>query len=313
MSNPVIKSVRKLYLLLVKNKYVRITDFEAQAASDLIKSKIESGQPLMVARFGAVELSAMVANSNSKIGVRKYWKYIKGEIDSYSINDQIINACYINAGIFPPQKQTVQKFSELMLKDLKELDILGAWRKSESSFVNQLPNLIRIRQKDIEPYLSEFPWTKALENKTVLVIHPFIETIKKQYQKRNLLFENKDVLPKFKLKTIKAVQSIAGQENLQYKDWFQALESMKKKIDQIEFDVAIIGCGAYGFPLAAHVKRKGKQAIHLGGATQILFGIKGKRWENIDFVSKLFNEHWARPSEEETPKNNDRVEEGCYW
>lgn len=33
----------------------------------------------------------------------------------------------------------------------------------------------------------------------------------------------------------------------------------------------------YGFPLAAHVKHKGKQAIHLGGTLQLLFGIKGNR------------------------------------
>ena len=27
-----------------------------------------------------------------------------------------------------------------------------------------------------------------------------------------------------------------------------------------------LGCGAYGFPLAAHVKRMGKKAIHMGGS-----------------------------------------------
>lgn len=42
---------------------------------------------------------------------------------------------------------------------------------------------------------------------------------------------------------------------------------MEDKIKQIDFDVCIIGCGAYGLPLAAFVKRMGKQAIHLAGGT----------------------------------------------
>lgn len=35
----------------------------------------------------------------------------------------------------------------------------------------------------------------------------------------------------------------------------------------MEFDIAIIGCVDYGFPLAAHIKRIGKQATHIGDAT----------------------------------------------
>ena len=56
---------------------------------------------------------------------------------------------------------------------------------------------------------------------------------------------------------------------------------------KIDFDVAIIGCGAYGFPLAAKLKQAGKQAIHLAGATQLLFGIKGKRWEEYQFQKRF--------------------------
>jgi len=82
---------------------------------------------------------------------------------------------------------------------------------------------------------------------------------------------------------------------------------MCDQMTQMEFDVAIIGCGAYGFPLAACAKRLGKQAIHLGGATQLLFGIKGKRWGDIG------NEHWVHPLPEEHPQGFEKVEGGCYW
>ena len=83
-----------------------------------------------------------------------------------------------------------------------------------------------------------------------------------------------------------------------------------------EADVAIIGCGAYGFPLAAKLKQAGKQAIHLAGATQLLFGIKGKRWEEntaFAYVQKFFNDAWVYPSDEDKPKAADKVEGGCYW
>lgn len=61
------------------------------------------------------------------------------------------------------------------------------------------------------------------------------------------------------------------------------------------------------------MKQLGKIAIQMSGSTQILFGIKGKRWENIPEVSKLFNEYWIRPAENETPKKSEKVEGGSYW
>ena len=54
-------------------------------------------------------------------------------------------------------------------------------------------------------------------------------------------------------------------------------------------------------------KRLGKQAVHLGGATQLLFGIKGKRWGEIG------NEHWVSPLAEERPQGFEKIEGGCYW
>lgn len=54
---------------------------------------------------------------------------------------------------------------------------------------------------------------------------------------------------------------------------------MKKKISTIDFDIASIGCGAYGLPLAGFIMEElHKKAIYMGGGTQWLFGIKGRRW-----------------------------------
>ncbi len=198
-----------------------------------------------------------------------------------------------------------------MILDMKYLDVLGVWLK-EDFFASVLKQANFVKLETLEPYDFEHPWSKALEGKKVLVIHPFAKTIEMQYKKRELLFANKDVLPAFELITLKAVQTIAG-EQADFETWFDALAYMERQIDAIDFDVAIIGCGAYGFPLAAYVKQIGKKGIHLGGATQFLFGIKGKRWEDIPEMAAMMNEHWVRPLPEETPKQNKKVEGGCYW
>ena len=88
---------------------------------------------------------------------------------------------------------------------------------------------------------------------------------------------------------------------------------MKKQKKESDFDIAIIGCGAYGFPLAAYIKSIGKQAIHLGGATQYLFGIKSNACEQQLEFKNLMNEYWVRPSMTEKPKNYMNVESGRYW
>lgn len=106
---------------------------------------------------------------------------------------------------------------------------------------------------------------------------------------------------------IKAVNSLRG--NCEFSSWFEALDYMKSQIEAIDFDIAILGCGAYGFPLAAHIKKIGKKAVHVGGSTQLIFGIKGKRWEGRDFI----NEHWVSPRPQDRPVGFESVEGGCYW
>ena len=151
-----------------------------------------------------------------------------------------------------------------------------------------------------------------MEGKKVVVVHPFKETIEMQYEKRKYLFENPCILPEFELRVVKAVQTIAGQRDERFSEWGEALQYMYDECMKDDFDVAIIGCGAYGMPLASMIKRAGKTAIHLGGVTQVLFGIKGGRWDHNE-LSALYNDYWVRPLPSETPQNANKVEKGCYW
>jgi hypothetical protein len=165
----------------------------------------------------------------------------------------------------------------------------------------------------LDPLILDNPWTEALTGKKVLVVHPFSESIAMQYNKRDKLFKDENILPEFELKTVKAVQSVGGKGAPEFKSWFEALDYMKTQISECDFDIALLGCGAYGLPLASYIKDIGKQAIYMGGSLQLMFGIMGKRWENQEYVAKHVNEYWVRPSENERPKQRLKVEDGCYW
>lgn len=283
-----------------------------------ISDQIYSGHPLMVARFGSTELTSL-ENALYMKEKRNNWKYITwhGEPSFFHIV-QAQQLCNLS-GFFPfPNENLMFRFLELMRKDMEEVDILGSWRYNELCFKKELRKAIKVDREAMTPLLCDIPWSIALEGKKVLVVHPFSETIKQQYARREKLFSNNKILPKFELNTLKAVQGLVG-EQTGFKDWFEALQYMKDEIDKIDYDICLLGCGAYGFPLAAHCKRMGKQAIHLGGVLQLLFGIKGKRWETEDiYLTKYryidyYNEYWVRPSNSERPQQAEKVEGGCYW
>jgi hypothetical protein len=295
-------TIQKIFHLYSNSE--RFSEYSGQVASDLIKSELLQDKPSMIARIGSTELLAIAYSIDSHFPIKKHFVKWKEKI--------ILSKMSKLSGFFPSTLENLDRFTKLTIADAKEVDIIGSWRQEEVYLQKELRNAKKIRLRDLEPYYHQFPWTESLKNKKVLVIHPFEKSILKQYQHRENLFENKFVLPEFELKTIKAVQSVLNNKP-EFADWFIALESMKKQIDTIDFDIALIGCGAYGFPLAAHVKRKGKKAVLLGGALQILFGIKGKRWDEHEHISKLYNNYWTRPDLDEIPENSKKLDGGSYW
>ena len=290
-------------------------DFTGQAASDLIKTKLLDNTPCMICRYGNTELRTIIGHLNEvekHFFLRKYIKKIV-ECEPVTLSDQIINDLINLSGFFPKDKSLVLKFIDRMLEETKYIDILTTWKPGEFRLKQYFPsNMKIIHLADLEAYNHKTPWTAALKGKKILVIHPFVDSIKKQYAIHDKLFKNPEILPEFELKTLKAIQSVAG-SNVKYNNWFDALDYMCEEVDKIDFDIAIIGAGAYGFPLAAYVKKLGKKSVHLAGATQILFGIKGNRWDRNPFYQNLYNEYWTRPMNSEKPKKAELVENSTYW
>ena len=283
----------------VGDDIVKTTEEINQIIYDLIKS----GNPFLVGRLGGSELSTT--------------KIFDFEIKSKY--RKIMNQMGTCAGMFPTTDEMGKCFTELMIHSIGEADVMGVWAQPfERYYLNKYgkKNLKTAYLLDLEPWACpENPWSAALEGKKVLIIHPFEETIRKQYQKREKLFVGTNILPSFQLETLKAVQTAAGATDERFEDWFQALEWMYVEAMKKDFDIAIIGCGAYGFPLAVKLKKAGKQVIHLGGTTQNLFGIKGNRWteEKYAYVQRFFNSDWVRPDVSERPKEAQKVEGACYW
>lgn len=313
----ILKALQKVYIRIGKNNLIiPLKENNQDKVSQLIYDKLMSDDPCMIARFGSTELNAITNYRGIKQYKNHYIDFIKGKSPQWWWNKKGLEEIFTCSGFFPPTPQMVSKFSEMMINDMPLVDILGSWRPQENYFKEELKQASFVNLELLNPYWSKIPWTKALRGKKVLVVHPFAETIKKQYARRELLFKNPEILPEFELKTIKAVQSLGG--NNQFNNWFDALQWMKNEMDKIDYDICLIGCGAYGFPLAAYAKRKGKKAVHLAGALQLLFGIRGARWENPHYnetynYAALMNEYWVKPSENEKPQNAQQVEGACYW
>jgi hypothetical protein len=95
--------------------------------------------------------------------------------------------------------------------------------------------------------------------------------------------------------------------------WQLAVEYTVDEVMKSGATVALIGCGGLGMIIAGELKKRGVTALVLGGAIQVLFGIKGRRWANHSVISGFWNDAWVSPAEAEIPRGAVLVEGGCYW
>ncbi|MGB8454203.1 MAG: hypothetical protein WCD89_17965 [Anaerocolumna sp.] len=276
---------------------------EPEEANKSLYTAILGNKPFFIGRLGSVEMECMC----------HYFYFldrVNGSNKPYPPNIKMIMS--INAGFFPSEDDYLDEFAILYLEDMKEMDVI--WCRFLSQFENKIysdfyaDKVVTEYKHTCLPNLYNDPWTGALKGKRVLVIHPFATSIRKNYEIRDKLYDNKRFMPDFELLTYKPVQSIAGNKT-EYNTWFDALEAMKQDISEIDFDVALIGAGAYGLVLGAYIKKLGKKAIHIGGILQLYFGIRGKAWDKYN----IHNDYWTRPTVEEVPNGHDKVEAGRYW
>ncbi len=283
----------------------------------IIFDAILADKPFWAGRFGGTEMNAIYEVLSFRF-----------HPNNDKRKDAVNRLCFLS-GFFPERVSEMDKFVDMMLECSANIDLQGEWRRymEDYIYIKYQKNTLLTQLFYLEPWNALInkrgkgkPWSAALKGKKVLVIHPFSESIQYQYyNNREHIFEKicsaDEILPKFELITLKAVQTLAEEKDARFDTWFDALEWMVCECRKISFDVAIVGCGAYGYPLASKIKEMGKVVIHLGGATQLLFGIMGSRWEqeNPEFCKRVVNHYWIRPLEQEKIKRFDEIEKGCYW
>ncbi len=289
--------------------------YTGQAASEKIVELLTRPAPCMISRWGSIEAKAAmrwVDIHAPESRLKKAWGVVRGRNGPFWWDNSLRSSMCWSAGCFPPSDEGMNAFGARATEDSRQIDLLGCWTTYEKRLISLFaPDADTVLLRDLSPFDLDYPWMRALEGRTVLVVHPFATSIQNQYARRALIFKNEKMLPAFNLKTYKPVVSMVG-ETTSFATWTTALDHMCAEIRCIDFDIAIIGAGAYGMSLAADIKRSGRKAVHTGGATQIFFGIKGARWETYA-VAKMFNEYWVRPLPEETPEKAKTLENGAYW
>ena len=278
--NLLVQKAADLYRgLRFKMKYRGVPILSAGAGNDLARDLLESGQPFLFGRCGATEMRTAADYLHN--GGRPFADRTRADIRNLS-------------GVFRSDDAALERFCQLYIRTALSAELLALWNVGAEREVIRGCDATRFTElRALEPYYHTHPWSAALAGKRVLVVHPFRKTILSQYEKRAQLFPGRDILPEFaSLTVIQAVQGLAGQDT-GYDSWFDA--------------------GAYGLPLAAHARDTGHAAIQMSGATQLLFGIKGRRWDDHPVISKLYNPAWVRPDESEGITNKEKVEGGSYW
>jgi hypothetical protein len=288
----------------------------AQEISKAIQVALQKKEGALIGRNGTIELETLF--------FRLY-----GSSPNQAYPTSIARRMELHAGVWPSDKPNLDKWTFQMVEAIRLCDVLVAgWyeplKQQEERFLNQTNTLApRIPLRSLEPYYvaPELRWTNCLAGQRVAVVSSFAKTIEEQIQQREFIWpiETDSLLPGnvewVPIQTGYApvlAQGVAGWPK-DIQSWDVAVQWMVKEVLKSKASIALIGCGALGMVVGVELKKHGVIAIVLGGATQVLFGIKGGRWANHSVISQMWNDAWVWPKASETPRGASLIEGGCYW
>lgn len=283
-----------------------------------VAAALREGRGLAVGKLGTAEFQTMLC-------------HVSHRGSSAAPKQQM----FVNAGLWPATDSTIADWQRCLATEvLPNMDAIVAWNEpkafEEAVFrATGVPTgCRRICLRALEPfYQSEDAamWSQAIPaGTTVAVVSPFSASVAKQIPQLAALFP-RPIWPVsgggLVFETVQTGCSPAldmegpavWPPDVFATGWRGAVADVVERVVTCGARVAVVGCGALSLPICTALKARGVVAIHTGGATQVLFGIRGARWTQHSVISKMFNEHWITPSPAETPQNHTRVEGGCYW
>jgi hypothetical protein len=225
-------------------------------------------------------------------------------------------------GLFPVTKQIFDRFVSEYPDSVRSLDLVAQWQLGgtyeaalEAAVLDRLcPQAVRVGYYFLRILNPHAPWLNDLAKLRWLVIHPFEKTIRAQLPhlaKLGVYSESArgDLARRARDTEILACPQLPYMVPPRHRNWFEALDDLKSRMEKIKFDIALVGAGAWSLPLVAHAKAMGKKGMHLGGSLQLMFGIKGGRFDN----NRIYNSRWTRPLPADVPDNHQLMENGAYW
>ena len=267
-----------------------------------------------VGRNGTIELETLLFYTKNRPHGGTYPKHMLDRIERH-------------AGVWPATTESIDAWAKEYVNGLPLLDAAAAgWFKplahEELEMMAKLaPEATLMPLRALEPYYVEprLRWSAALAGKKVAVVTSFAATAQGQIGKRLWDFQESLLPSTTEWSFIRSgyCPSVAGSSPCGWPEginsWQGAVEYL---VDAVRFtgaSVALIGCGGIGMLVAARLRRIGVSAIVMGGAVQVLFGIRGRRWQTHPVIGDFWTTDWAAPSEEETPDAARLIEGGCYW
>ena len=281
-----------------------------------IANQIKSQTPFIISRFGLGAETILC------------FDYLHNK----HINYKNLNEIMRNCGIYSKsnEQRVFEEYFQEVINTIKNSDCLACFNtetkclyQSFNSIQKESINnfdLIEIHSRSLEPFYivqkNEIPWTHYLIGKKVLVINPFVKSFQKQMINKFQIFKDKPIfLENQHFIFYQSFQTHGG--NHIHDNWKETFSIMCKDIEKLDFDIALLGCGAYGLPLCNFIKSKlNKSAIYVGGGLQLLFGVMGGRWEQRDDWKQIIQENntkFIRPSGDELLEKRNTIENSCYW
>ena len=277
-----------------------------------IREMIHKKEPCAMGKIGTTEL----------LGLEYLYRWIQPSWPKTASWRRPAKRLYECSGLFPIRHDIFFRWADECRLSLGQLDLASQWQVGpayetalESALIDRLcPRAVRVGYYFLRILNPRAPWLDDLAKLRWLVIHPFEETIRAQLPhlaELGVYSESArgDLACRARDTAILACPQLPYMVPPRHRDWFEALDDLKSRMEKIEFDIALIGAGAWSLPLVAHAKAVGKKGMHLGGSLQLMFGIKGGRFDN----NRIYNPRWTRPLPQESPANHRLMEGGAYW
>lgn len=236
--------------------------------------------------------------------------------------------CEFMFGIFPTDTSFLHDFSQFYTKHIHHIDILGLFQADQEKKIikENVLNALFIPYQFTEPDRS-IPasesncYLRFFEGKKILFISPFADLLKSRANKDTFEAVWLNIGKKWfwpsEVNAYEIPYSYVTSVNTykKYKNSMNLFYSICTNIGEMDFDMAFIGAGALGLPIASHLKNQGKIAISLGGHLQVLFGVRGSRWSNDEFwTTNYINHHWIEmPKKYHPEKKSILTDNGAYW